>query len=173
MQQFAVAAMGEDRPGIVAAVGETLLEAGVNIDDSSMTILGGHFAMLLLVEGDCALDVLEQKLDPVSERFGLMLEVRPADRHALGDVDRDDYVVAAYGPDKPGLVSAISRILADANANINDFGSRIGADHTFAMWFNVGLADGTDIDVLGEALRVVGGDMGLDVRLYRAEAEDL
>ncbi len=173
MNQFAIAAMGSDQPGIVAAVGETLLEIGGNIDDSSMTILGGHFAMLLVVNAPIDRDAVQAALDPVAERFDLLLEVRDAAQHVFGDEDRDDYVVAAYGPDKPGLVSTLSRVLANAGANITDFGSRLGADHTFAMWFNVSLADGTDVDALADELAEAGDDLGLDVRLYRAEADDL
>lgn len=173
MYQYAIAAMGGDQPGIVAAVGEALAELGANIDDSSMTILGGHFAMLLLVDAPVDRDALQAALEPVASRFDLLLEVRPAARHPFGSQDRDDYVVAAYGPDKPGLVSTLSRVLADAGANITDFGSRLGADQTFAMWFNVSLADGTDVDDLAESLRRAGGDVQLDVRVYRAEAEEL
>jgi predicted amino acid-binding ACT domain protein len=64
-------------------------------------------------------------------------------------------------------------VLADADANITDFGSRLGADSTFAMWFNVSLADDTNVDDLAESLRRAGGDLQLDVRVYRAEAEEL
>jgi glycine cleavage system transcriptional repressor len=103
----------------------------------------------------------------------MLLEVRPATPHPFSDELRDDYVVAAYGPDKPGLVSTISRVLADASANITDFGSRLGADQTFAMWFNVSLADGTDVEALRERLGAAGHELKLDVRLYRAEAEEL
>ncbi|MEO6867882.1 MAG: ACT domain-containing protein [Gaiellales bacterium] len=165
--------MGTDQPGIVAAVGEALLERGATIDDSSMTILGGHFAMLLVVNADVERDALQAALADVSEKYQLNLDVRPAARHAFSNEDRDDYVVAAYGPDKPGLVSTISRVLADAHANITDFGSRLGADNTFAMWFNVSLADSTNIDELTEMLAGAGRDLQLDVRLYRAEAEEL
>lgn len=173
MNQYAIAAMGSDQPGIVAAMGEALLALGGNIDDSSMTILGGHFAMLLVVNAPCDREELQAALEPVAARFDLLLEARPAERHRFSNEVRDDYVVAAYGPDKPGLVSTLSRILADADANITDFGSRLGADQTFAMWFNVGLADGTDVESLGEQLRRAGGDLQLDVRLYRAEADEL
>ena len=173
MNQYAIAAMGSDQPGIVAAVGECLLSLGGNIDDSSMTILGGHFAMLLVVNAPVGRDELQEALAPVAKQFDLLLEVRAAERHPFSDEQRDDYVVAAYGPDKPGLVSTISRVLADARANITDFGSRLGADQTFAMWFNVSLADGTDVDALGRELGDAGRDLQLDVRLYRAEADEL
>src|SRR5438094_166616 len=46
---FAVSAVGADRPGIVAAVTGAFLEHGCNLEDTSMTILRGHFAMMLVV----------------------------------------------------------------------------------------------------------------------------
>ena len=49
MRTFAVSAIGADRPGIVAAVTGALLPHGINIEDSRMAILGGRFAMMLVV----------------------------------------------------------------------------------------------------------------------------
>ena len=46
---LAVTAIGRDRPGIVAAITSALLEAGGNVDDSQMSILHGHFAVMLIV----------------------------------------------------------------------------------------------------------------------------
>lgn len=175
MHQFAIAAMGRDQPGIVAEVGEALLALDVSIDDSSMTILGGHFAMLLLIHGTDELEAehVRGALDDAVSRFDLQLEVRNVGGAQFSDQDRDDYVVSAYGPDRQGLVSTLSRVLADAHANITDFGSRIGADGTFAMWFNVTVLDTTDIVALGARLGEAGAALDLDVRLYRAEAEGL
>ena len=83
MNEFAVAAIGEDRPGIVAAVSEALLAADASIEDSSMTILGGHFAMLLLVtSGGLDAAGLEQVLAPVADELALLLEVRRTSRDA-------------------------------------------------------------------------------------------
>ena len=43
-----MSAIGKDRPGIVADLAELIFEHGCNLEDSSMTILGGEFAVLLL-----------------------------------------------------------------------------------------------------------------------------
>ena len=51
MGRFAVSVFGRDRPGIVAAVTRVLADAGCNLEDTSMTILRGHFAMMLVVAG--------------------------------------------------------------------------------------------------------------------------
>src|SRR5437899_5188362 len=48
---YALSAIGKDRPGIVADLAELIFEHGCNLEDSSMTILGGEFAVLLLFTG--------------------------------------------------------------------------------------------------------------------------
>ena len=46
---YALSAIGRDRPGIVADLAELIYECDCNLDDSSMTILGSEFAVLLLL----------------------------------------------------------------------------------------------------------------------------
>src|SRR5512144_3087366 len=48
---FAISAIGRDRPGIVADLAELIYECDCNLEDSSMTILGSEFAVLLLLSG--------------------------------------------------------------------------------------------------------------------------
>src|SRR5207237_7212888 len=50
MAHFAVTAVGVDRPGIVAGLTGVFVEHGCNLEDCSMTILRGHFAMTLVVD---------------------------------------------------------------------------------------------------------------------------
>src|SRR5215813_1215224 len=51
-QWFALSAIGRDRPGIVADLAELIFESDCNLEDSSMTILGSEFAVLLLLTGE-------------------------------------------------------------------------------------------------------------------------
>ena len=53
-QSLAITAIGADRPGIVNELTEVLLKADLSIKDSRMSILGGEFAIILLVSGDAA-----------------------------------------------------------------------------------------------------------------------
>ena len=48
---YALSAIGQDRPGIVADVSGLIFECGGNLEDSSMTILGNQFALLILLSG--------------------------------------------------------------------------------------------------------------------------
>jgi hypothetical protein len=57
--ELAVTAVGADRPGIIARVTRVLYEHGGNLEDSSMTILGGHFAIMLLVDAPTDAATLE------------------------------------------------------------------------------------------------------------------
>lgn len=172
MNEFAIAAIGEDRPGIVAALTSALNDIDASMEDSSMTILGGHFAMLLLVAFDGDSQALESSLASVAKECELMLEVRKTSHHESGEA-RKDLVVAAYGPDKPGLVAKLSQVLAESGANISDFGSRLGESGLFAMWFNVDVADAIDAGDLEAALRGAGGEVALEVSVHAADAEAL
>lgn len=172
MNEYAVAALGEDRPGIVADVSEALLGAGVSIEDSAMTILGGHFAMLLLVGGDLDAEGLEQALAPVAEKLDLLLEVRATSARASVGAGTE-HVISAYGPDRPGLVASLARVLARESLNITAFGSRLTEGGVFAMWFNVVLPPSVDTDALVASLAAAGGEVSLDVSVHEAASEEL
>ena len=48
MSLLAVTLIGHDRPGIIAEVTAGLADLGLNIEDTTMTLLRGHFAMMLV-----------------------------------------------------------------------------------------------------------------------------
>jgi predicted amino acid-binding ACT domain protein len=106
MSRFAVSVFGRDRPGIVAAVTRVLADAGCNLEDTSMTILRGHFAMMLVVTGPAqpgAAD-LEADLAPVADRLQLQVSVRAVtDEVTAADGGGARYAAAVYGADRPGL----------------------------------------------------------------------
>ena len=183
MSEYAVAAMGADRPGIVAAFARTLTRAGISIDDSSMTILGGQFAMLLVISSPLGAAQVEAIVRPLALDLDLQLAVRenvraegsPGVGHSIAPADTEgrEHVIAAYGPDRPGLVAALAEVLAEDGVNISDFGSRVGASDTFAMWFNVVLPHGLEVDELVAKLEAAGGEVALDVSAHAAEPAEL
>src|SRR6185312_1702572 len=66
-QWFALSAIGDDRPGIVADLSELIYECDCNLEDSSMTLLGSEFAVLLLLSGESA--DLERRLNAACKRL--------------------------------------------------------------------------------------------------------
>ena len=58
----AITVLGHDRPGIIAETTRILADLGLNIEDSTMTLLRGHFAMMLISAGPAGTTEIEQTL---------------------------------------------------------------------------------------------------------------
>ncbi len=175
---FAVSAIGRDRPGIVASVAGVLLEHGLNIADSQMTILGGHFAMTLLVSAPEAAEV--EDLRASLERARRELGLEAATLNEVADEPHEaavpSHTVTVYGVDHPGIVHAVTTLLADRGVNITDLTTRlVGGDREpiYAMMMEVALPDASISEPLAEALAVVAGEQGVEVVLRPLEHDAL
>ena len=68
-----ISALGKDRPGIVDKLARAIYDLDCNITDSRMTVLGGEFAILLLVEGPWnQLAKLEDQVPDLEQRLDLI-----------------------------------------------------------------------------------------------------
>ncbi len=120
---FALSAIGRDRPGIVADLSELIYECDCNLEDSSMTILGGEFAVLLLLSGQSPDS--DQRLSAACKRLEwekrLTVFFRPLEEEPLrygAGQDTLHYELLATGVDKAGIVARVARCLAEHGANI-------------------------------------------------------
>ena len=75
MSSLAVTVVGHDRPGIIAAAADALAGCGMNLEDSSMTLLRGHFAMTLVCAGEASVEAVREALEPLATS-GLDVAVR-------------------------------------------------------------------------------------------------
>jgi glycine cleavage system transcriptional repressor len=184
MRHFALAAVGRDRPGIVAAVTGVLLGHTVNIEDSQATILRGHFTMMLVVAtaDDADEAALRSDLDGVRERLGLealvlseLEELDPAGRAA------PSHIVTLYGADHPGIVHAATDALAEREVDVTDMTTRLAGEGgsegrgepLYALIMELALPAGADAEELREALRQVGADQGVEVSLRPLDTDAL
>ncbi len=180
MRHFALSAIGRDRPGIVAAVTETLLEHGLNIEDSEMTILRGHFTMTLIVSAPekSKSELLRGDLERVRERLGL-------DAVSLNDVDEvqpdadsiPSHVVTVYGADHPGIVHAVSAVLAGREINITDLETRLvdqeEGQALYVLMMEIALPDAVSPSELEELLEQVGREQAVEVSVNPLEQDQL
>jgi glycine cleavage system transcriptional repressor len=176
---FAVSAIGRDRPGIVAGVAEGLLEVNGNVEDSRMTNLGGHFAVMLLVStpAEHGLDRVEEALAPVGDRLGLeALSVSEVAEGGLEDGGAGpDHVITVYGSDHPGIVHAISSGLAAAGVNITDLQTSLGgtADSPiYMMLLEVAVGD-VNVEALTTHLREIAGRAKVEIEISPLDPETL
>lgn len=166
MPSFALAAIGRDRPGIVAAVAEVLYEHGCNVEDSSMTLLRGNFSIMLVLASpeSTTADGLRGALEPVCGELGLTFSVLPVDD--TPDVPHPSHILTVYGADKPGILFRVTRSLADAGVNITDLNSRLvgGSDApVYAVMLELALPSRTVPDDLDRSLQTLAGEIGVDV----------
>jgi glycine cleavage system transcriptional repressor len=115
-----ISALSEDKPGIVDELSKTILDSGCNIEDSRMTVLGGEFAVILLVSGKWnELAKLENCLPALSRRLNLLLNSKrtelPRRRGNLLP-----YVVEVVALDRPGIVNQLANFFTRRGINIRD-----------------------------------------------------
>lgn len=128
MQHFALTIIGRDRTGIVSDVTEILYEHGCNIADSSCSILGGQFAMILIlahpeyVDRDSFGDAFQSLEESGLSVFLRVLkpggEIRP-------DIEGEICMISVYGSDKPGIVYRVAQILGEKQVNILDLNTKL------------------------------------------------
>ena len=172
---FALSAIGRDRPGIVADLAELIYECDCNLEDSSMTILGSEFAVLLLLSGEGS--ELERRLAAGCKRlewekrltvFFRPLEGDPSTR-APGQRTAP-MECEVHGVDKAGIVARVARALADQAVNITALQtqSRPGAETgtpMFTMRIRMAVPAELDRGVLRERLERVAADLRVDLAL--------
>jgi glycine cleavage system transcriptional repressor len=117
--------MGKDRPGMVADVSEVIYECGGNIEDSSMSLLRNHFALLLLFSTER--EEVNQKLSSALKRLEsekkLTVFYSPItfeEAYPKLKEQTDRFKITTSGVDHAGIVFRVCQLLADRKVNIVD-----------------------------------------------------
>jgi glycine cleavage system transcriptional repressor len=137
-EHLVIAALGEDRPGLVDQLSGWVLDSGCNISDSRMMVLGGEFAVLLLVTGNWnSLAKLENQTGQIGEKLGMKLNVKRTGEKKQGG-EFLPYAVDVVSLDHPGIVHNLANFFSQRNINIQDLStSSYSAAHTGTMMFSV------------------------------------
>ncbi len=154
--------VGKDRPGIIAGTAEVLAGLSMNLEDSSMTRLRGHFAMTLICVGEATPTEVERALSDLSAG-GLEITVRPVQLDPVAVAEgAEPWLVSVHGADRLGIVAQIAAVIADHGGNITDLTTRQGRDLYVLS---------AEVDVTGSAedLRLAlgraGGELGVQVSM--------
>ncbi len=133
-----ISALGADRPGIVDRLSQVVFEAGCNIEDSRMTVLGGEFAILLLISGNWNnVAKVENALANVGQELELTLTTKRTERRQSRD-NLMPYAVDVVSLDHPGIVHNLANFFSTRNINIEDMVTNsYAAAHTGAPMFGV------------------------------------
>ena len=172
MALMAITVLGHDRPGIIADVTATLAQRDANVEDSSMTLLRGHFAWTLIVGTDASVDQVAADLAFLASD-DLVVSVLPVtDEQQEPDGPGSSFVISVHGADRVGIVAAITGAIASYGGNVTDLQTRLGGG-LYVVVAEVDFAEPMDAEVLTARLRAVGQTVGVDVAVQPADQDVL
>ena len=168
--KLVISALGADRPGIVDELSNIIYSHELNIEDSRMTVLGGEFAVLLLISGELtSLDTLQAEAAEIEQALQMSLLMKPTTESNVSG-DAIPYSVEVAALDNPGIVSSIASFFSSQNINIVNLETeRYAAPHTgspmFALHMTIGISADTNIAQLREAFMDTCDELNLDAEL--------
>jgi glycine cleavage system transcriptional repressor len=171
MTSLAITVVGHDRPGIIAQAAEVLSRHGMNLEDSSMTLLRGHFAMTLICAGEANPAQVESALQPlVNGSLDVTVREVPEepDLPPLGST----YLVTVHGADRLGIVARLAGVIAEAGGNITDLTTRLSGT-LYVLLAEVDIPRSTDVEALQARLAEVSTELGVDATMRVLENDQL
>ncbi len=170
-----ITAAGEDQVGLVERFSSKVNESGCNIEQSRMVVLGGQFAILVLVSGAWnALSKLESQLEPLGEQLGLSIVVKRTRARELSQPVLP-YHVEVVALDHPGIVHNLAKFFSRFGINIEELSTdTYPAPHTgtqmFSVQMEVGVPAKTHIPTLRGEFFDYCDDLNLDATFEPARA---
>ncbi len=169
-KNLVISALGNDKPGIVNELSKAILDQGGNITESRMTVLGGEFAMMLLVIGtqECIGNIIS-KLEATGEKLNLTLIAKETQAQESNQ-KRLPYQITVVSMDHPGIVHNISDFLSSRNLNIEEIDTNTyPAAHTGTPMFSLNMIISVPADSSIRSLRdefiTFCDDLNLDASL--------
>ncbi len=161
--------LGEDRPGLVDSIAQTVAEHDGNWVESRMARLAGQFAGILRVEVDAAqAEALTAAIRLLPE--GGLKSTVLADAAEPDDSQKPVVRLSLVGQDRPGIVREISRVLASHGVNVEELQTEVTRAATtgqalFQAEAQLRLPEGVSTDALRNALEEVAADLMVDLSL--------
>lgn len=167
-----ISSIGSDKPGIVNELAKACVANQCNIIDSRMTVLGGEFAIIMMIAGtwDCVAK-LENTLPSISESLGLTTTTKHT--NARPQSQAMSYSVNVVALDNPGIVHEIAQFFSAQAINIDDLVTgTYSAPHTGTQMFNLNMSiripANTHLATLREEFMEFCDDLNLDAMIEPA-----
>ncbi len=151
---LAITASGEDKVGLVDRLASRITESGCNIEESRMAVLGGQFALIMLVSGPWhALSKLEGQMAALGDQLGLAIIHKRTQKRERAQ-PAIPYSVEVVAMDHPGIVRNLSAFFSRNGINIEELQTdTYPAPHTGAPMFSVVMTVGIHAGVHIPTLR--------------------
>lgn len=158
--QYILAAMGSNRPGVVAEVTEAIYTAGCNIENSFMTLMGIHFTLMIHVvaEEEENANSLQNNLMALEQKQDLKVQIFPMESDEI-EISRarktqPEYEIRVRGVDQAGIVYRTSQLLASRGINILKLSTKVDRSrHLHQPLFTMRISIEVPKEINGQALR--------------------
>ncbi len=178
MKQSMLTVVGKDQSGIVANVTKVLFKEGCNLEDVSMTILEGQFAMILIMSrAESKVPKIKKNLQAFTDARKLSFfwkdlksVAKRGNKHERGSTS---YLISAVSKDKTGIVYKTSNLLATLKLNITDLNSHIvgkGKKSIYALLLEVDIPKNYRLNRLEKSLKALGKKMRIDYQVKKMES---
>ena len=173
MTSLVLTFVGDDRPGLVNAISEKVVEFGGSWLESRSVRLAGKFAGVVLVEvPDENFIPLESALAKLAPS-GLRVSI---DRGAAAEAEKPRRLVTLeiVGKERPGIVRDVTQALNRLGVNIEEFMSSLeGEPFTGAVMFRatarLDVPAGLKLDELRKALEKLAAEIMVDLSVGDGE----
>lgn len=169
-KHLVISALGSDHPGIVNALAKKIADHDCNIEDSRMMVLGGEFAIMLMVSGNWnTIAKLQDSMPMLEQELGMTIICKQTTSRQKGQKILP-YVAEVISIDHQGIVSNLAEFFSSRQINIEDLStSSYAAAHTgtpmFSVHMEIGIPATQSISVLREAFTDFCDDLNLDAVL--------
>ncbi len=176
-KMLSLSAIGKDKTGIVSSISEILFKLGCNIEDSTMTLLSGQFAVILLLDCPKNSDIskIKRSLNSSLKKLDLSYSVTEVDKPKINKKNFGDYVIAVYGSDRVGIVYNVSKYLADKKINITDVQTKISGkkDKVYIMLLEVNIPKILKIENVKQNLKQLAKELNVEIFINQADSQKI
>ena len=166
--------IGDDKPGLVEMVAQTVTQNGGNWLESRMSQMAGKFAGIVRITcAEQATETLFKELKQLSDA-GLAVSVSLAEASKAA-APCAELRISIVGPDRPGIISEVSQSLARRGINVSELRSDISSvpmsgEPLFEAIADIQLPADLDRDDLIDSLEDTANDLALDISIQELPA---
>ena len=112
--------VGPDRKGMADDIANIAIEYKCNIEDSKMAVLGGEFAVIMLLSGcsECITNLISDA-ETLGNKFDMKINIKETSAPIQGQ-QGIPYELETISMDTPGIVHSITQYLRELSINIED-----------------------------------------------------
>ena len=127
-----VSIKGPDKVGLISAVAGRLFDLGINLGDTTFTVLGGNaeFSAVCELQGETNIDAIKTELNALDQLAGSEISVSHFNIKNETDASKSvTHNITISGGDRPGLLAMLCEVFQQFGANIVQLNSehRLGA----------------------------------------------